>query len=87
MVYTFNELKKKSIINVEDGKKLGKISDIQIDMPCGKIANFIIGCSMNLFSSEHLLITPCEIKTIGEDAILVKFSKGSDLNKKIEIEE
>ena len=87
MVYTFSELKKKCVINIDDGKKLGKISDIQINMPCGKIDNFVLGCGINLFSSEQILITPCEIKTIGDDAILVKFSKQGDLNKKIDIEE
>ena len=87
MVYSFSELKKKYVINIDNGKKLGKITDIQINMPFGKIDNFVLGCGMNLFSLEQILITPREIKTIGDDAILVKFSKHEDLNKKIEIEE
>lgn len=87
MIYSFSELKKKCVINLEDGKKLGKISDIQINMPCGKIENFVLGCGVNFFASEQILINPCEIKTIGEDTILVKFSKHADKNTKIEIEE
>ena len=87
MLYNFNELKKKSVINLENGKKLGKIVDLQINMPCSKVENFILGCTLNLFSSEQILIAPCEIKTIGDDAILVKFSKNVECCKKIEVDE
>ena len=87
MIYSYSELKKKTVINLENGKKLGKISDLEISMPCAKIENFIIGCGINIFSSEQIVISPCEIKTVGEDTILVKFIKKCDDIKKVGGEE
>ena len=37
MEYTLSELKKKTVVNIKDGKKLGKITDIAFCYPSGKI--------------------------------------------------
>lgn len=37
-----SELQMKDIINVSDGKRLGNIGDIEIDMDTGKIESIII---------------------------------------------
>lgn len=71
MEYNLSELKKKSVINVKTGKKLGKICDVELCFPCLKVKCFILSCGLNLFSNEKTVITPLEIQTIGEDAILV----------------
>lgn len=41
-VIRISELQMKDIINVSDGKRLGNIGDIEIDMNTGKIESIII---------------------------------------------
>ncbi|MDL4839982.1 YlmC/YmxH family sporulation protein [Aquibacillus rhizosphaerae] len=73
---TLTELQIKDIIMVEDGKKLGNITDLEIDVDKGKIIHLIIGTKgkmMGLFGKEEELTIPWEnIVTIGSDVILVK---------------
>ena len=73
MEYTLSELKKKEVINVADGKKLGKISDLEITFPIAKVKYFIISPAMNFFCCDQIKISPNEIVRIGEDTVLVKF--------------
>lgn len=72
MEYTYRELKKKCVINVVDGKKLGKITDMEISFPYTKVISFTVSSSFGSFYQESVKITPCEIERVGEDAILVK---------------
>ena len=76
MNYSFNELKKKTVIDVKDGKKLGKVSDIAVSFPknCFESITVTPNC-VNLFTQDKLIISPCDIQRIGEDAILVKFGE------------
>ena len=73
MEYNFNDLKKKSVINVEDGKDLGKITDFILTFPEGRIKSIIVPGKKNaLFSGSELIIAFSCIERIGDDAILVK---------------
>ncbi len=85
MEYSFNELKKKQVINVTDGKKLGKIVDVEISFPCSKVISYTVG-GMGLICAESTKITPCEIQRVGEDAILVKPLPGEGIKKELEDE-
>lgn len=75
MEYTFSELKKKMVVNVQDGKKMGKISDLTFCFPGAKIISFTVSPSMNVFCGEQAVITPFDIEKIGEDTILVNQKK------------
>ena len=72
MQYSLSELKKKCVINICDGKKLGKITDVTIEFPGNCIHDFTISPQVNLFCGEQLKISPCEIERIGQDAILIR---------------
>lgn len=76
MMITLTELQIKDIIMVDDGRKLGNITDLEIDVDKGKILYLIIGTKgkvMGLFGKEEELMVPWEnIVTIGSDVILVK---------------
>lgn len=73
MEYTFTALKKKTVISLLTGKKLGKVSDITVSYPkCCLESLTVTPCNLSVFSQEKLIITPCQIEKIGEDAILVK---------------
>ena len=70
-----SELQKKDIINIRDGKKIGKIIDVEFDIKSGYMIHFVIEKShfvRNLFSStEEITIKFTQIKKLGEDVILI----------------
>lgn len=73
MEYTFTSLKKKQVISILTGKKLGKVSDVTVSFPnCCLESLTITPCNLSLFSQEKIVLLPCQIEKIGEDAILVK---------------
>ena len=80
MEYSLSELKKKSVINIMDGKKLGKITDVKISFPFAKILSFTVSSPCGFFQ-EPTIITPCEIQRVGEDAILIKPCVNEVVNK------
>ncbi len=73
---TFSDLRRKEIINICDGARLGLISDLEIEECDGKITAIIAPGPCKLFgilrSSEELVIPYCNIKKIGDDVILVE---------------
>ena len=70
-----SELKQREVININDGKRLGIVYDVEIDMEKGKIDAIIIpgtGRVLGLFSKESDIVVNWEnIKKIGTDVILI----------------
>jgi YlmC/YmxH family sporulation protein len=66
----------KDVISVSDGRKLGNISDIDIDLDTGKIENIIVGGSgkiLGFFGKDDEAVIPwSSIVKIGADVILVR---------------
>ena len=57
MEYNFSDLKKKKVINVADGKDLGKITDFILTYPEGRIRSIIVpGKKTSFFMSTELII-------------------------------
>ncbi len=79
MDINYNDLKKKSVINLSDGRDLGKISDAVISFPSGKISAIIVPGKKNAFFAKNELIIGfgC-IERIGDDAILVKLCRDGE---------
>lgn len=75
MDYSYTELKKKTVIDVTDGSKMGKISDITVSFPSNCLVSFTVSPAFCFSASEKQIISPCDIEKIGEDAILVKKRK------------
>ncbi|WP_028398928.1 YlmC/YmxH family sporulation protein [Ectobacillus panaciterrae] len=71
-----SDFQMKDVVNVSDGKKLGNIGDIDIDVNTGKIQAVIIakqGKMLGLFGKEEEIVIPWrQIVKIGEDVILVR---------------
>lgn len=74
MESSFLELRCKEVINVTNGKKLGRIIDIVFDLPTGKIKGFVVPISSgSLFKQAQQAFIPYnQICKIGEDTILVE---------------
>lgn len=71
-----SELQRKDIINIKDGKKVGKIIDAEFDPLNGQMKYFLIEKTnyiKNLFTNnEELSIRYNQIKKMGEDVILIE---------------
>jgi len=68
------DLRDKEVINVCDGKRMGYVCDIEVDISCGKIRSIIVpGDSKGFgFMKGCDIVIPWEnIKCIGRDIILV----------------
>lgn len=70
-----SELKQREVININDGRRLGIVYDVEIDMEKGNIDAIVIpgtGRILGLFSKESDIVISWEnIKKIGTDVILV----------------
>ena len=76
-----SDIMEKEIINVKNGKKLGFITDIDLDVENGKVSSFsITGSGGNFFyrGAESDTVYWKDILRIGCDTIIV--SIGSNLN-------
>lgn len=77
-----SEFQIKDVVNVADGKKLGNIGDIEINVQTGKIDAIIISGSgkiLGFFGKDDDITIPWEnILKIGEDVILVRYKESSE---------
>ena len=73
-----SELAKKDVININDGSKIGNITDILIDDK-GYVLSLVVdksNCSFSFFTAkDEMLIDFNNIEKIGEDVIIVKIEK------------
>lgn len=71
-----SEFQIKDIVNIADGKKLGNMTDLEINTTTGKIEAIIVSNSsrwMGVFGRDQEIIIPWhKIKKIGADVILVE---------------
>ncbi|MGF6352673.1 YlmC/YmxH family sporulation protein [Paenibacillus sp. 4624] len=74
-----SDFQTKDVINITDGKRLGQISDLELDLKQGRIEAIVVpGYSrfMGLFGGGTDLIIPWRnIVKIGSDVILVKMDE------------
>ncbi|ASS91640.1 YlmC/YmxH family sporulation protein [Bacillaceae bacterium ZC4] len=74
-----SDLQIKDVVNVHDGKKLGSIEDVDIDLKTGKIQAIMItsqGKVLGFFGKGEEIVIPWRnIVKIGKDVILVRVSK------------
>ncbi|WP_312469214.1 YlmC/YmxH family sporulation protein [Neobacillus sp.] len=75
-----SEFQIKDVVNVSDGKRLGNIGDIEINLTTGKIEAVVIsgnGRVLGFFGKDEDIVIPWKnIIKIGQDVILVRY-KGS----------
>ena len=79
-----SEFQIKDVVNVSDGKKLGNIGDIEINLSTGKIEAVIVtgnGKVLGFFGREEDIVIPWKnIIKIGQDVILVRYKAIEERN-------
>lgn len=70
------DLQTRDVVNVSNGNKLGKITDIEIDFESGKINTLTISKYKNIlsFGNNQIKITWDKIVKIGGEVIIVNYS-------------
>jgi YlmC/YmxH family sporulation protein len=70
-----SDFRQKEVVNITDGKRLGFVSDVEIDLESGKIDAIVlpgVGKLFGLLGKDREFIIPWgKIVKIGEDIILV----------------
>ncbi|SMB96402.1 sporulation protein, YlmC/YmxH family [Desulfonispora thiosulfatigenes DSM 11270] len=83
MLAKISDLREREIVNVLDGKRLGPIKDIDIDIESGKITSLILpgpGRIFRFLGRNDDYIVPWEkVVRIGVDVILVEAQNFTDL--------
>lgn len=78
-----SDLRNRDVINVLDGKKLGNILDIDLDLESGRVLSLIMpgqARRFNLFARREEITVPWhKIVRIGRDVILVEVPVASNL--------
>lgn len=78
-----SDLKLKEVINVIDGKRMGNITDIEIDIETGRLTAIVvpgIGKFLGLFGRNDDVVIPWDkINKIGMDVILVEAGHFNEL--------
>ena len=67
---SFCELRRKEVINLRDGARLGAVCDLEVDL-CSIVVPGPPKMWGLLKSDEELVIPFCKINKIGDDVILV----------------
>ncbi len=78
MACRLQELRKKEVINANNGCKIGYVDDLEVDTQCAKVVALIVYGRPRFFGffgrSDDFYIRWDKIRLIGEDAILVDSS-------------
>lgn len=87
MDLSFNELKKREVISVSDGKSLGFIIDITLTFPTGEMIGITVpgkklNCIGKIFNRNKTYIPSYKIVKIGNDVILVDCRKKKHCEEK-----
>jgi len=76
-----SELQSKDVVNIGNGRKLGRIYDLELDLRRGRIRALIIPGDARLFgwisNGREWVIPWHRIVKIGSDVILVRLEEGS----------
>lgn len=71
-----DKLKNKEVINIYDGRSMGFVSDIEVNIEKGTIEGIVIPTERGIFSflnkgENDILINWEKVRTVGDDVILV----------------
>lgn len=72
-------IKNKEVINICNGRSLGFVGDIEVNLELGKIEGIVLPADRGIFglfgsAGDDIIIRWENIRTIGEDVILVEIN-------------
>ncbi|AJY76377.1 YlmC/YmxH family sporulation protein [Paenibacillus beijingensis] len=74
-----SDFQTKDVVNIVDGKKLGQISDLELDLRAGRIDSIVVPNYTKFFgmfgSGADLIIPWRNIVKIGADVVLVRLEE------------
>lgn len=86
-VLRVSDLRMKDIVNIVDGKRLGMLKDIELNLQDGKIKSIILpgnGKVLGIFGrGDDVVISWEQIKKIGVDVILVEAHGFTDIKHEL----
>ncbi|QOS99546.1 YlmC/YmxH family sporulation protein [Brevibacterium sp. JNUCC-42] len=81
-----SEFQAKEVVNIIDGKRLGQISDLEIDLKVGRVEAIVVpgeGRFFGLFAGSNEHVIPWRnIVKIGKDVVLVRLEEPIRLDTK-----
>ena len=80
-----DSIKNKEVINICDGKSMGFVCDIEINLKEGRIEGIVIPRQKGLFGifgkeTDEFVIKWRDVRTVGDDVILVEVPVTLDTN-------
>ena len=66
-----SELQDKDVVNIKDGKKIGNIADVVIDLNGNLLSLIVLKSKFVFYTKDEINIKWTQIKKVGEDVILV----------------
>jgi len=77
-----SELQAKDVVSITDGRRLGQIGDLDIDLENGMIRAIVVpgqGRFLGMFGNAHEVVIPWgQIVKIGADVVLVELRGGHE---------
>ncbi len=71
-----SDLENRDVINIADGRRMGNVVDLELDLESGRIQAIVVPGSQRLLGlwgkSDEIVIAWDKIKKIGADVILVE---------------
>ncbi len=81
-----SDFQTKEVVNILDGKRLGQISDLEIDLRHGRVEAIVVpgpGKFLGFFASGNDLVIPWRnIVKIGKDVVLVRVEEALKVDVK-----
>ena len=85
MICRLEDLRKKEVIDILTGERLGYIDDVEMNVEKSVVRSFVIYGRerfFGIFGREDDVVIPCtEIKVVGNDVVLIKHVVTSDVTK------
>lgn len=75
MILSLDDMRKKEVIDIATGERMGFVSDVRIDIENCRAVDFAVCGKFGLlspFGRDGVRIPFSDIKTVGEDIILVR---------------